>query len=168
MNRFRLPRKEKKYYKGGKLWLYPSDKKGNSQMAFPCKNQSDYTAVKKGIVRNLFQKKESKKEEQQQLKKPIIITDKELRIFVDDVFAEKYRNSSYKNLLWAKTNPLGTALYYYFVNAYKLGQKEDKDNGNICCMVVDSIKDVFKKYFGKLYHTKRKKQPRKKYDKKKR
>lgn len=59
MKKFRLPRKTKKKLKG--IWLYPKDEKGNSLMAFPKRNQKDYTALKKGIVRNILDKKKLKK-----------------------------------------------------------------------------------------------------------
>lgn len=50
MNKFRLPRKTKKYLKKS-MWLYPPDGKGNSLMAWPAESQEDYAAVKKSIAR---------------------------------------------------------------------------------------------------------------------
>lgn len=77
MKQFRLPRKEKKSLKKG-LWLFPPDEKGNSLMARPAKSQDDYTAVKKGIARNLFDLKELKsrrKRLREQLDKEVIVPD---------------------------------------------------------------------------------------------
>jgi hypothetical protein len=59
MKKFRLPRKVKKSLKGN-LWIYPSDEKGNSLMASPRRCQEHFTALKKGIVRNLIDPKNAK------------------------------------------------------------------------------------------------------------
>ena len=53
MKKIRLPRKTKKKLKG--IWLYQKNERGDSLMAFPKRNQKDYTALKKGIVRNIIE-----------------------------------------------------------------------------------------------------------------
>lgn len=56
MKKFKLPRLEKKKLKK-ELWLYPADENGDSLMAFPSRNQADYEAMKKGIVKRIFDRK---------------------------------------------------------------------------------------------------------------
>ncbi|WP_282079575.1 hypothetical protein [Aquimarina algiphila] len=58
--KFRLPRKTKKKLRKG-FWLHQLDEKGNSVGANPAKNEEDYSAHKKGELRNLFDKKNSRK-----------------------------------------------------------------------------------------------------------
>lgn len=144
MKQFRLPRKIKKSLKKG-LWLYPPDEKGNSLMACPTKSQDDYAAVKEGIARNLFDLKESKsrrKKLQEQLDKEIIVSDEELRNYVDEIIREDIRDSSYSNLIAAKNNPKAIIAYYNFVNAYHLYKQGDSSFGNICCLAVDRAKEL--------------------------
>lgn len=147
MQKFRLPRKIKKQLKG-QLWLYPADDKGNSLMAWPHKDQKDYAAIKQGIVRNLFDPKNTKskrKKEREKLDKEIMVTDEELKIFVDEIFAEKYRNPSYDTLIKAKTNPKAIIAYYNFINAYNLNKKGEESYSNTCCMAVDLAKELLKR-----------------------
>ena len=146
--KFRLPRKVKKKLKT-ELWLYPADQKGNRLMAFPYKKQEDYLAMKKGIVKSLFgwgspEEKEESKIEFKALDNEIYISDEQLKKYVDDIFAEKYRNSSYRILLEAKNHPKAKKGYFNFVNAYHKNL-EESSFGNICCMAVDSAKELLKK-----------------------
>ncbi len=147
MKQFRLSRRIKKGLKG-KFLLYPPDEKGNRQMAFPTKNQQDYDAVKKKIVNDLFGD-ENKKAERKQLNlmldKPVLVTDEELRLMVDETFAEKYWTSSYSTLTAAKNNPKTIVAYYNFVNAYNLSKPEDSF-ANICCLAVDNAKSLLRKH----------------------
>lgn len=147
MQKFRLPRKIKKKL-NRQLWLYPADDKGNSLMAWPKKYQEDYNAIKQGIVRNLMDSKNSKarrKEEREKLDREIKVTDEDLKIFVDDIFAEEYRKSSHDILIKAKTNPKAIIAYYNFVNAYNLYKKGEESYSNTCCMAVDLAKKLLKK-----------------------
>lgn len=147
MTKFRLARKIKKSLKG-KFFLYPPDEKGNRQMAFPARNQQDYDAIKKKIVLDLFGDENNKVERKQRkaaLDNPVLVTDEELRLIVDEIFAEKYRTSSYSTLIAAKNNPKVIIAYYNFVNAYNLS-KPDDSFANICCLAVDSAKSLLRKY----------------------
>lgn len=147
MKRFRLPRKIKKSLKGN-LWLYPTDEKGNSLMAFPTKSQEDYTALKKGIVRNLIDPKNSKarrKAFRKKLDKETIVSDEELKRYVDDIIREDLRTSSYNTLIAAKNNPKAIIAYYNFVNAYQLYERGDESYGNICCLSLDKAEELLKK-----------------------
>ena len=147
MKKFRLARKIKKSLKG-KFLLYPSDEKGSRQMAFPARNQQDYDAVKKKIVSDLFEDETEKAERKQQnllLNNPILVSDEELRLMVDEIFARKYRTSSYSTLVAAKNNPKAIVAYYNFVNAYNLS-KPDDSFANICCLAVESAKSLLRKH----------------------
>lgn len=146
MKQFRLPRKIKKSLKKG-LWLYPPDEKGNSLMAHPAESREDYMAVKEGILRNLFDLKESKsrrKELLDRLDKEIIVPDEELRNYVNEIIREDLRNSSYQTLTEAKNNPKAIVAYYNFVNAYYLYEQGDDSFGNICCLAIDRAKELLK------------------------
>ena len=146
MKKFRLPRKVKTKLKG-EIWLYPSDEKGNSMMASPDKLQEDYTAIKQGIVTGISDEKNSRakrKEEQKKLDREIFVSDEELRVYVDEIFAKEYRNSSYNTLLQAKVNPKAIVAYFNFVNAYNLYKAGEESKGTICCLAVDWAHDVLK------------------------
>jgi hypothetical protein len=147
MKRFRLPRKIKKSLKGN-LWLYPADEKGNSLMAFPSKSQEDYTALKKGVIRNLIDPKNTKarrKEFREKLDKETIVSDAELKHYVDNIIREDLRTSSYNTLIEAKNNPKAIIAYYNFVNAYQLHERGDESYGNICCLSIDKAVELLKK-----------------------
>lgn len=60
MKKFRLPRKTKKRLRKG-LWLYPPDEKGCSLMASPYSSQKDYDAYKRGELRNIGSRHNSRK-----------------------------------------------------------------------------------------------------------
>ncbi|WP_375580690.1 hypothetical protein ABWH96_06640 [Marivirga tractuosa] len=146
MKKFRLPRKTKKALKGN-LWLYPGDEKGNSLMAHPTKYQKDYTALKKGDVRNIIDPKNSRsrrKTFREKLDKENIVSDQELRSYVDDIIREDLRNSSYNTLIEAKHHPDAVKAYYNFVNAYQLYADGKDSYGNICCMAIDRAKELMK------------------------
>jgi hypothetical protein len=147
MKRFRLPRKIKKSLKGN-LWLYPADEKGNSLMAFPARSQEDYTALKKGIVRNLIDPKNAKarrKAFKEKLNKEITVSDGELKSYVDDIIREDLRISSYNTLIAARNNPKAIIAYYNFVNAYQLYEEGDESYGNICCLSLNKAEELLKK-----------------------
>lgn len=146
MKRFRLPRKIKKSLKGT-LWLYPADEKGNSLMASPARSQEDYTALREGIVSDIIDSKNAKarrKEFKNKLDKEIIVSDENLRSYVEGIIREDLRNSSYNTLLNAKNNPKAIIAYYNFVNAYHLYEKGDESMGNLCCLSIDSAKASLK------------------------
>lgn len=144
--KFRIPRKEKKKLKG-KLFLYPADDKGSSLTAWPTRSQEDYSAFKSGIVRNLFDKKNQKakmKTYREKIFKEAHLTDEELKVAVDYIFAEEFRKDSYETLLKAKEHPKAVESYYAFVNSYNLVLSGESSYGNTCCMTVDSAKREMK------------------------
>lgn len=143
MEKFRLPRKTKKEL-GHKFWLYPADEKGSRLMANPKHSKEDYDAIKKGIVTNLFDKENTKarrKEYRAKINKEIYVSDEELKIFVDEIFAERYRANAYNTLIKAKNNPKAIVAYFNFINAYNLSINEDS-YGNVCCLSVDLAKKL--------------------------
>jgi hypothetical protein len=147
MKHFRLPRKTKKFLKG-KLWLYPADKEGNSLMAQPASSQEDYTAFKQGVVSQFPDSKNAsarRKELRNKLDREITISDTCLKTYVDAIFREDFRNSSYQILLQAKQNPRARRAYYNFINAYGLLEKGESSFGNICCLSVDRAEELLKK-----------------------
>lgn len=147
MKQFRLPRKVKKSLKGS-IWLYPADEKGNSMMAFPARSQKDFSAHKDGILRNLFDPvnaKARKKEMRDSLDKVNIVSDEELKHYVDDLFRVDLRTSSFNTLIEAKNNPRALIAYYNFVNAFQLYEKGEESYGNICCLSLDRAKELLKK-----------------------
>lgn len=142
--KFRLPRKTKKRLKKG-FWLYQPDEKGNSLGANPAKNQQDYSAYKKGDLRNLFDTANSKKrmkEFNSKLDKEVSISDQALKEYVNDIFAEEYQISSYRTLLEAKNSRKAIKAYHNFINAYELQANGEDSFGNICCMSVDYARDL--------------------------
>jgi hypothetical protein len=146
MEKFRLPRKIKKKLRGH-IWLYPPDDKGNRLMAWPYKSAEDYAALKEGLVSDIIDSKNSKtrrKEYREKIDKVIMVTNEELKTFVDEIFAEKYRHSSYNILIAAKQNPKAIIAYYNFINAWYLYQNGEDSFSNICCMAVDLAKKLLK------------------------
>ncbi len=146
MKTFKLPRKIKKKLKKT-IWLYPADEKGSSLMAWPTRLPKDYDAVKKGIVRDIMagSTKATRKKEKEMLDKAVEVSDDQLRVFVDKIFAKEYRNPSYRTLLKAKNNPKAVVAYYNFINAYYLAEKGEDSYSNICCLSVDLAKNLLKK-----------------------
>lgn len=127
------------------MWLYPPDKKGNSLMAWPSKSQKDYTAVKEGITKKFPDStKAERKKFRDKLDQEIFVDDHVLKKYVDDIIREDLRNSSYKILIEAKTNPIAVKAYFNFVNAYQLFEKGDESYGNICCLAIDSAIELLK------------------------
>ena len=146
MDKFRLPRKTKKELEH-KLWLYPADEKGNRLMANPKHSKEDYDAIKKGIVTDLFDKDNTKAKQKayrEKMNKEIFVSDEELKLYVDEIFAEKYRTAAYNTLIKAKNNPKAIVAYFNFINAYNLSVNEDS-YGNVCCMSVDLAKKLLLK-----------------------
>jgi len=139
MKKFRLPRKIKKKLKH--KWLFfPSKKDGSSQMAFPLKYQEHYDAYKSGILTDLFSytKEEAKQRAIEWDKKyntPIEISDEELVIAVDEIFAEEYKKWALRILRLSKDHNIAVKDYYNFVNAYKLG------DSTTACLSTDSAED---------------------------
>lgn len=144
--KFKLPRKTKKKLKKG-FWLYQPDKKGNSLGASPAKSQQDYSAYKKGKLRNLIDRENSKKKRKEfnsKLDKEVSISDQQLKECVNDIFAEEYRVSSYRTLLEAKNSRKAVKAYYNFINAYELQANGENSFCNICCMSVDYARDLLR------------------------
>ena len=146
MKKFRLPRKIKNELRRN-LWLYPADENGNRVVAFPYKSQDEYNAVKEGIVKDIMYKENPKAKRKiywEKLNKKIVLTDEELKHFVDKIFAVQFRATSYDTLIKAKNHPKAIAAYYNFVNAYYLSKTERSYN-NICCLAVDKAKELLRK-----------------------
>jgi len=144
MKKFRLPRKTKKKLKG--IWLYPKDEKGNSLMAFPKRNQKDYSALKKGIVRNIIDKKNSRKRSLEFHKKidtEIYVTDNLLKKYVDECFHENLRTKAYQTFIRAKNDKKAVVSYFNFINAHLLS-KEYFSYGNIAAMSLDLAEKLLK------------------------
>jgi hypothetical protein len=146
MGKFRLPRKIKKKLRGH-IWLYPADEKGNRLMAWPHESSKDYAALKKGLVSEIIDRKNSKtrgKEYREKLDKVKMVADEELKMFVEEIFAEQYRRSSFDILISAKNNPKAIVAYYNFINAWYLYKNGEESFANICCMAVDLAKKLLK------------------------
>ena len=146
MKKFRLPRKIKKNLYGN-IFLYSPDEKGNRLMASPHRSQEDYNAVKTGIARDILYRENRKAERKayrEKLNAEIFVTDEELKGYVDEIFALRFRNASFNTLLQAKKKPKAVVAYYNFVNAYKLSKTED-GYGNVCCLAVDTAKELLRR-----------------------
>ena len=116
-------------------------------MAHPVTSQEDYTAMKHGIVRNIFDRKNAKSEKKKfrdEIDREIIVSDENLRNYIDDIIREDLRTSSYNTLIAAKNSPKAIIAYYNFVNAYHLLQKGDDSLGNICCLSIDRAKALLR------------------------
>lgn len=145
--KFRLPRKVKKKLKGT-FWLYPADEDGNSLMAFPTRSQEDYTAVKKGMVRNLMDTRNAKAKRRafrEKIDKVNTVSDTELKHYIDAIFREDIRTSAYNTLRAAKNDPNAITAYYNFVNAWQLCDSGEESYGNICCLALESAEKLLKK-----------------------
>ncbi len=118
-------------------------------MASPYRSQKDYDAYKKGELRNLGSRHNSRKRQlefRSKMDKEIIISDTILRNYVDNLMAEEFRNWSYNILIKAKNNPKAKIAYYNFVNAYQLHEKE-RFFGNVACMAVDRAEELLKRRY---------------------
>jgi len=142
---FRLPRKVKKKLKKH-IWLYPADEKGKSLMAWPTHSQKDYNALKQGIVRDIMadSTKAKRKQNKKILDKEIIISDEQLKSYVDNLFAKEFRNSSYLTLIEAKITPQAKVAYYNFVNACRLAENGEESYETVCFLSVDYARDLLK------------------------
>lgn len=135
---FRLPRKIKKKLKK-EIYLYPSDKDGNSIMAFPYRNEEDYRAYKKGIVKPLIDKKnlrDRKKMWEEKYLKENDLTKEEIYEAVDNVFAEDYKERAKKVFIKAKENKCKD--YLIFVNSW-IHTKNGDDCSNNMCLAYDTL-----------------------------
>lgn len=146
-NKFRLPRKIKKKLKKG-FWLYLPDEQGNSLQADPTKSQADYTALKQGKARNLLDKNNSKKRRVEFKKKitgEIYVPDDILKDYVNKIFREDLKTSSFDTLIKAKNDPRAIEAYFNFINAYHLQEKGELSFGNICCLAVEHAEKLLSK-----------------------
>lgn len=150
MSKFRIPRKIKKKLKN-KFLFYPSDKDGNSIMAFPLKSQKDYTAYKLGLLEDTFSKtkKERKKSSKEWNKKFSVDNDmsfSEIEKAVNNIFAEEFREEALKVLKRAKGdikyNNKIKDHWIVFCNAWDLVKAGDK-HSITACMAYDSILDEY-------------------------
>ena len=125
----KLPRKLKKRL-NKIMWLYD-----NGIVAFPTLYEEDFIAYKKGELRNILITTKEQKQEMKSLDNIISISDEDLKICVDEIFAEQYRTESYRKLLKAKN----TKYYFNFINAYNFYKNGKDSYANICCMAVDEL-----------------------------
>lgn len=128
------------------MWLYPPDENGNSLMARPATSEEDYRALKKGILRNLFERrsKAGRKEFRQKLDAEVIVSDEILQSYVDYIIRKDLRQSSYDLLKRAKNSKKAVIAYYNFVNAYRLLESGEESYGNICCMAIDRANELLR------------------------
>jgi len=130
----KIPRKLKKKIKKH-IWLYPL-KDGGYKLASPTKTEEDFIAYLNGELHNIMDGVNNKKDKMD-IDNEISISDDILKKYVDNIFAEEYRDISYRKLIEAKTNDIMN--YYRFINAYNKSKEVDS-YVNICCMIVDDIK----------------------------
>lgn len=140
MKKFRIPRKTKKKISG--MYLYPVDEKNCSQMASPKRNQEDFTAYKQNIVTSFFNRtksvyKEKTKQWEIDYHTPIYMTDDELKLAIDDIFAKEFRENAFRVFSRSKDHGVAKKDYFTFVNAYNMTKNGD-DKSIICCMTLDS------------------------------
>ncbi len=117
-------------------------------MGFPARDEEDFYAYQQGVLKNLFDRKNSKQESEeyrQKMNKAISVPNETLRAYVDDIFRKDLRNSSYYILIEAKSHPHAIIAYYNFINAYNLDQSGEDSYGNICCLAVERAKELLKK-----------------------
>lgn len=155
MKTFRLPRKTKKKLKG--IWLYPKDELGNSLMAFPKRNQKDYTALKQGIIRNILSKKNTKKQSRtlhHKLDTEIYVADHILKMYINECFREDLRANAYQLFIRAKNDKKAVISYFNFINAHLLSKK-DLSFSNIAVMSYDLAEKLLKKKYKKKKHRKK-------------
>lgn len=123
-------------------------RKGKFRNGISGRDEKDFYAYKKGILRNLFTRKNSKqesKEYRQKMNKAVSVPNETLRAYVDEIFRKDLRNSSYYILIEAKSHPRAVIAYYNFINAYHLDQGGEYSYGNICCLAIDRAKELLKK-----------------------
>lgn len=88
--------------------------------------------------------KERRKKFREDLNKEIVVSDEELKRYVDDIIREDLGRSSYKILLAAKNNPKAIIAYHNFINAYQLTETGAESYGNICCLSIDLAEELLK------------------------
>lgn len=137
---FRLPRKIKKKLKKMFL-LFPSDSKGNSQLAFPDKYQSHYDAYKQGILTDLMLIDIDESTESIDYSIPVEpLQHDELVELVNFVFAEQYRERAIKYLTFAKDNVKCKKLYNIIVNSWNETKNGNDKSINVCLAYDDILK----------------------------
>ncbi len=132
-------------------------------MAHPTQSQEDYSAIKKRIVKNLFERDNNRTERKEQRKKldqEVTVPEEELRKYVDDMIRKDLRNSSCNTLIEAKNNPKAIGAYYNFINAYLLYKKGDHSFGNICCLAIESAEKILKAEIGRKIQARKNKRRR--------
>lgn len=72
------------------------------------------------------------------MNKEIEVSDETLKIYVNDIFAKQYRQSSYNTLLKAKKWKDAKKTYYNIINAYHQYEKENLSSGNACCIIPET------------------------------
>ncbi|WP_103866018.1 hypothetical protein [Aquimarina sp. I32.4] len=95
----------------------------------------------------MFDKRNSKKESKEfwsNLDKEVSVSDHVFKEYVNNIFAEEYRTSSYRTLLEAKNSLITIKAYHNFINVYELQANGEDSFGNICCMPVDYARDLLR------------------------
>ncbi len=149
MKKFRIPRKIKKKLSG--IYFYPKDEKNCKQLASPKTCQEDYTAHKQNIVGKCFSRTKSEAKEASlqweiDYHTPIEMSDIELKLAIDDIFAEEFREQAFNIFSRSKNHMVAKKDYYTFVNAYNM-TKNGNDKSIICCMSLDSAENDLQKSY---------------------
>lgn len=129
------------------IWLYPPDSKGNSLMAQPTELAEDYEALKKGMLSPLPERRNSRarrKEMREKLVKEVVVSDDQLKAYINDLIRADLRISSYNILSSAKNSRKAIIAYYNFINAYQIYKSGKDSYGNIACMSIDWAKKLLK------------------------
>jgi len=142
MEKIKIPRKLKKKLKKT-IWLYSPNQDGSSVMGSPAVDEKDFIAWKNGELRDILSNVRSKKHRQEYsewINKEIYVSDEVLKEYVNNIFAEKYRNESFEILLKVKDKEHLKKYYFQFINAYN----KEEDYSNTCCQIVDFAKENLK------------------------
>jgi hypothetical protein len=116
-------------------------------MAHPTETYVDYSAFIKGILRPLPDRRNSRtkrKEMREKLNKEVLVSDEQLKAYINNLIRDDLRVSSFKILSEAKNSKHAVMAYYNFVNAYHLHKAGDDSYGNIACMSIDLAKKLLK------------------------
>lgn len=116
-------------------------------MAHPAETHEDYSAFRKGILRPLPDRRNSRakrKEMREKLNKEVLVSDEQLKGYINNLIRDDLRVSSFNILSEARSSKHAVMAYYNFVNAYLLYEAGEESYGNIACMSVDWTKKLLK------------------------
>jgi Arc/MetJ-type ribon-helix-helix transcriptional regulator len=107
----------------------------------------DYSAFIKGVLRPLPDRRNSRsrrKEMLEKLNKEVLVSDEQLKAYINNLIRDDLRVSSFNILSEAKNIKHAVMAYYNFVNAYLLYEEGEDSYGNIACMSIDLAKKLLK------------------------